>query len=120
MIKFSTNFGKTMNAATEITMYANVITQQQDISIGELPNLPQHQQTARIHAENWLKNIWPGIIDTTKDIIGYAKIFDSAYEELTSLVNPLQAKFLPQKWSFQALNKLVQSRVDYSRCIGQA
>ena len=35
-------------------------------------------------------------------------------------INPLQAKFLPQKWSFQALNKLVQSPVDYSQCIGQA
>ena len=35
-------------------------------------------------------------------------------------LNPLQAEFLPQKWSFQALNKLVQSQVDYSQCIGQA
>ena len=34
-------------------------------------------------------------------------------------LNPLQAKFLPQKWSFQALNKLVLSPVDYSQCIGQ-
>ena len=37
----------------------------------------------------------------------------------SSLINPLQAKFLPQKWSFQALNKLVLSPVDYSQCIGQ-
>ena len=107
MIKFSTNFGKTMNAATEITMYANVITQQQDISIGELPNLPQHQQTARIHAENWLKNIWPGIIDTTKDIIGYAKIFDSAYEELTSLVKRLENGDDDAKEQFKQILKIV-------------
>ena len=37
-----------------------------------------------------------------------------------AVFNPLQAKFLPQKWSFQALNKLLQSSVDYSQCIGQA
>ena len=35
-------------------------------------------------------------------------------------VNPLQAKFLPQKWSFQAFNKLLRSPVDYSQCIRQA
>ena len=36
------------------------------------------------------------------------------------LLNPLQAKFLPQKWSFQALHKLLRSLVDYFQCIGRA
>ena len=47
------------------------------------------------------------------------KVYMEKFRDI-SIINPLQAKFLPQKWSFQALNKLVRSPVDYSQCIGQA
>ena len=82
--------GATMNAATRITMYAHVMVKQPDITIQELPNLPQHQRIARTHAKTWLNTIWPEIIAVTKDIISYAQIFSTAYKELDGLVDRLK------------------------------
>ena len=88
--KVGDGMGATMNAATRITMYANVMLKQPDITLQELPNLPQHQQIARTHAETWLSTIWPEIIAVTKDIISYAQIFSTAYKELDGLVDRLK------------------------------
>ena len=58
---------------------------------------------------------------TAQRTVGDSPLGDLALtSRINHPLNPLQAKFLPQKWSFQALNKLVLSPVDYSQCVGQA
>ena len=86
------HLGKTMNAATLLTMNSNTIMQQPDIKLDdpELKSLPEHQSAARGHCDVWLKNIWPSIISITTDIIDYANTFDSSYQSLTGLVPRLQ------------------------------
>ena len=60
------------------------------------------------------------IVESSCDITETSYTFTPNNPSPDHLFNPLQAKFLPQKWPFQALNKLLRSPVDYSQCIGQA
>ena len=102
------HLGDTMNAATRITMNANTILQQPDITLAELKNLPTHQSAARGHSNTWLKNVWPSIIDVTADIIDYANTFDSSYQSLLGLVDKLKSGDEGAKKEFiQVLNEIL-------------
>ena len=105
--KFGNSYGSTVNAATQITMYAQTVVRQQDVTISEVPNLPQHQEKARNHAQTWLKEIWPSILDVSHDIIGYAQIFDSAYIELNNLVSRLEKGDSDAKEQFKTILNVV-------------
>ena len=86
------NQGEVMSAASLVTKSARVIVLQEDIStIKQLPDLPQHQQKARVQANNWLNNIWKLIIQSTADIIGYGIQFTAAYNSLLKLVPKLES-----------------------------
>lgn len=78
--------------AVLVTQNARLIIEQQAIAtIKEIPSLPDHQQAAKVQSKEWLDNIWPLIIQTTADIIDYANTFQSAYEQLLTLVPKLKA-----------------------------
>lgn len=89
------HLGDVMNAATRMTMHANTVMQQPDIKLDdpdypELPSLPEHQSAARGHCDDWLKNIWPSIINLTIDVTDYTNTFNSSYQSLSNLVPRLQ------------------------------
>ena len=73
-----------------MTLNANTIQRQSDITLDKLKNLPLHQQNARAHCNTWLQDIWPKIIDTTADVIDYANTFQASYQTLSGLVEKLK------------------------------
>ena len=68
-----------------VTQEVHAIIRQPDISVPELPSLPEHQQHARIEGQYWLKTVAPACNETTLDIVNYAKNFQATYKELLTL-----------------------------------
>lgn len=85
-------------ASTVIQTYVSFILQQPDLKLSALPNLPEHQATARDHANNWNNTILPLMSKTDADIIDYANKFDSFYDDLVKytkdIKNPASKKSL--------------------------
>ena len=78
---------ESFGASAAIQNYVATILKQADISLDAMPNLPQHQKTARTHAYRWNEAIRPGMITTNTDIIDYANTFASFYEALRGLAD---------------------------------
>lgn len=76
-------------ASTVIQAYVQIILQQPDLKLKALPNLPEHQKTARSHANNWNDTILPLMAKTDADIIDYANKFDSFYKDLVKYAKDL-------------------------------
>lgn len=76
-------------ASTVIQTYVQMILQQPDLKLDALPNLPAHQQTARVHGNNWNAAILPLMAKTDADIIDYANKFDSFYNDLVKYAKDL-------------------------------
>lgn len=73
-------------AAVVIQTYVGNILKQPDLALPDvLPNLPEHQKTARDHAVNWRDNVQPQMIKTNTDIVAFANAFDSYYDPLMQL-----------------------------------
>ena len=93
---------ETMSQAIQVNKYVQMILTQSDIILKELPNLPTHQQAARTHAEKW-EGIWFGILSTTSEIIDFAGVFDSSYQQLLKLTDRLEKGDETAKTEFNAV-----------------
>lgn len=77
------------DASTAIQTYVAAILKQTDIVLDELPDLPTYQKVARQHAELWLNQVLPAIINTNADIIDYANGFLAFYDTLVKLAEQI-------------------------------
>lgn len=69
-------------ATVVVQTYVQMILQQADLKLDALPNLPDHQKTARDHANFWNTTVLPNMVKTNSDIIDYANQFQSFYDVL--------------------------------------
>ena len=95
MVFYNTKLGSAhkdvSTASIAIQTYVAAILRQPDIKLDALPELPEHQKTAREHAQSWLDEVLPNIVKTNADIIDYANSFLSFYETLIELAKRIDA-----------------------------
>lgn len=77
-------------ASTVIQTYVSFILQQPDLKLNALPNLPEHQKSARDHGNNWNNTILPLMSKTDADIIDYGNKFDSFYNDLVKYAKDIK------------------------------
>ncbi|AEE48132.1 HBL/NHE enterotoxin family protein [Haliscomenobacter hydrossis] len=79
------------SAGLVVQTYANTILQQPDITLPAdlLAKIPVDVflKTARTHADNYLNNIQPGIINTIQDVNGYSTQFSSFNKVISQSIN---------------------------------
>lgn len=81
-------------ASVVIQAYCSSILRQNDVELDLMPSLPEEQETARKHAEQWFSSVLPGMISTNSDMMAFANKFNSFYDTLKSLADEVND---PQK-----------------------
>ena len=79
------------DASAAVQTYVAAILRQPDIKLNELPDLPNFQKAARKHAQDWLDQVLPAIINTNADIIDFANGFSAFYGTLIKLAEQIDA-----------------------------
>ena len=87
--KFNSAHKDVSVASIAIQTYVAAILRQPDLKLDALPQLPEHQKTAREHAQSWLDKVLPNIVKTNADIIDYANSFLSFYDKLIELAKQI-------------------------------
>ena len=106
------------DASAAVQTYVAAILRQPDIKLNELPDLPNFQKAARKHAQDWLDQVLPAIINTNADIIDFANGFSAFYETLVKLAEQIDAGDKSQAKKFA--EGLVLLRNNVSRKEAQA
>ncbi|EOO26390.1 hypothetical protein IIU_06002 [Bacillus cereus VD133] len=68
------------------------ILKQPTITLDEMPLLGEHQKQGRVHANTWLSEINPKIIDLNEKILNSKDLISNYYGDLKDLANKLQDK----------------------------